>query len=199
MSNTTPIANIPVEKSIIALLSLFLLISIFFEGSINGTLVDRISDITLTKSKLAYAATDKSDISTKLGSPFMTLYLKPLEYKVVITKGVRTVLVSIAGNGTADQVDFKLNRSVIVSVPTGNHFADANGRGKMVADGQEGYSDFTFRARIYNNTTTNQSSAGMLFFRNSNGSLAFLDNSVAVFKQTDYNNRTGLISAWRWN
>ena len=80
-----------------------------------------------------------------------------------------------------------------------NQLADVNGRGKMIADGQKGYSDVTFRERVYNNTVTNQSSGGIMFFTKSNGSLAFLDNSMAVFKQTDTNNHTSLVSAWRWS
>jgi hypothetical protein len=187
------------KKLIIVVLSVSFLISIFFEGSINGIFVDGIKENTAAKSKNVYAEIVKSDTSVKLGSPFITLYLKVLEHKIVLIKGVRAVLISIAGNGTANDVEFKLNRSILLSVAKPNQLADVNGRGKMIADGQKGYSDVTFRERVYNNTVTNQSSGGIMFFTKSNGSLAFLDNSMAVFKQTDTNNHTSLVSAWRWS
>ena len=187
------------KKLIIVVLSVSFLISIFFEGSTNGIFVDGIKENTVAKSKNVYAEIVKSDTSKKLGSPFITLYLKVLEHKIVLIKGVRAVLISIAGNGTANDVEFKLNRSILLSVAKPNQLADINGRGKMVADGQKGYSDVTFRERVYNNTVTNQSSGGIMFFTKSNGSLAFLDNSMAVFKQTETNNHTSLVSAWRWS
>ena len=187
------------KKLIIVVLSVSFLISIFFEGSINGIFVDGIKENTAAKSKNVYAEIVKSDTSVKLGSPFITLYLKVLEHKIVLIKGVRAVLISIAGNGTANDVEFKLNRSILLSVAKPNQLADINGRGKMIADGQKGYSDVTFRERVYNNTVTNQSSGGIMFFTKSNGSLAFLDNSMAVFKQTETNNHTSLVSAWRWS
>ena len=199
MSKINQSGTIKPKKLITVVLSVSFLISIFFEGSINGIFVDGIKDNTAAKSKNVYAEIVKSDTSVKLGSPFITLYLKVLEHKIVLIKGVRAVLISIAGNGTANDVEFKLNRSILLSVAKPNQLADVNGRGKMIADGQKGYSDVTFRERVYNNTVTNQSSGGIMFFTKSNGSLAFLDNSMAVFKQTDTNNHTSLVSAWRWS
>ena len=199
MSKINQSGTIKPKKLIIVVLSVSFLISIFFEGSINGIFVDGIKENTAAKSKNVYAEIVKSDTSVKLGSPFITLYLKVLEHKIVLIKGVRAVLISIAGNGTANDVEFKLNRSILLSVAKPNQLADVNGRGKMIADGQKGYSDVTFRERVYNNTVTNQSSGGIMFFTKSNGSLAFLDNSMAVFKQTDTNNHTSLVSAWRWS
>ena len=147
-----------------------------------------------------YAEIVKSDTSVKLGSPFITLYLKVLEHKIVLIKGVRAVLISIAGNGTANDVEFKLNRSILLSVAKPNQLADVNGRGKMIADGQKGYSDVTFRERVYNNTVTNQKLGWYnVFHKVKRKHLAFLDNSMAVFKQTDTNNHTSLVSAWRWS
>ena len=199
MSKINQSGSIKPKKLIIVVLSVSFLISIFFEGSINGIFVGGIKENTAAKSKNVYAEIVKSDTSVKLGSSFITLYLKVLEHKIVLIKGVRAVLISIAGNGTANDVEFKLNRSILLSVAKPNQLADVNGRGKMIADGQKGFSDVTFRERVYNNTVTNQSSGGIMFFTKSNGSLAFLDNSMAVFKQTDTNNRTSLVSAWRWS
>jgi hypothetical protein len=200
MLNTTCPPLDKTSKSIIVIFSFFLIISIFFEGSLNGILVDAVKEVPNPKSKmLPDVQVHNSQNATNLGSPFMKLYLKSLKHKDVLTGGMRSTLISVAGNGTADNVDFKLNRSLLLAVPMSNHFADVEGRGRMIVDGQKGYSYLTFRERIYNNTVTNQSSSGVMFFTNSNGSLTFLDNSVAIFRQTNYINGMSLITAWRWN
>jgi hypothetical protein len=188
------------SKSIIVIFSVFLIISIFFEGSLNGILVDAVKEVPNPKSKIpSDMGISVNGNDTKLEDPFIKLSLKAIKYKNGLINGLRATLISIAGNGTADNVDFKLNRSVIISVPQPNQFSDVEGHGKMIAGAKRGFSDLTFRERIYNRTAINQTSGGVMFFTNSSGSLAFLDNSVAVFKQTDTTNNASLLSAWKWS
>jgi hypothetical protein len=200
MLNTQRPPFTKISKSITAIFSIFLIILIFFESSLNGILVDAVREVPDPKLKIP---SDKgisvNSNDTKLQDPFMKLSLKAIKYKNGLINGVRATLISVDGNGTADNVDFKLNRSVIISVPQLDQFSDVEGHGKMIAGAKKGFSDLTFRARIYNRTTFNQTSGGVMFFTNSSGSLAFLDTSVAIFKQTDTANNSSLLSAWKWS
>jgi hypothetical protein len=200
MLNTQRPSFNKISKSIIAIFSIFLIILIFFESSLNGILVDTVRAVPDPKLKIP---SDKgvsiNSNDTKLQDPFMKLSLKAIKYKNGLINGVRATLISVDGNGTADNVDFKLNRSVIISVPQLDQFSDVEGHGKMIAGAKKGFSDLIFRARIYNRTAFNQTSGGVMFFTNSSGSLAFLDTSVAIFKQTDTANNSSLLSAWKWS
>jgi len=188
------------RKPIAPLLLILFVCSVFFITLINLTFVDAIKGNPNGKSKLlSNVEFAKSNTSKELGSPFMILYLKLMKHKVESIEGVPTVLLSIAGNGTADHVDYILNRTIFLSVPKGGQYADINGYGKMIANGDKGSSDFKLRERIYNDTISNESSVGAIFFTNSKGTLQFLGNSSAVFQVIDYKNDTTVLKAWKWS
>jgi hypothetical protein len=200
MSNNRHARLIQRRTVCIVIFSVFLINSIFFEGMLNGIFVYGLKEIPHPKLKMPLdVEIPKSDNSSISQSPFLKLHMGALGHKDLFIRGKPAILITLVGNGTVQNVDFKLSRSIILSVPKSNHFAEVEGRGKMVAAGQTGYSEMTTRERIYNSTVTNQSSGGIMFFTNSNGSLTFLDNSMAVFKQTEYGDNTTLISAWRWS
>src|SRR5919106_1224031 len=142
-----------------------------------------------------------ANITLNLGNPFLIQNDTETGANVIRVEGSRIIEGTFAGSGEVNGIAYTDNGTVKVVVNSLDGTVHANGIfdiiAKAQAEGEEEKVTVTFEGigqRVSERVVTN----GVYFFStNSTGKLAFLDNTVAVFKNIQEGRESPLISmAW---
>ncbi|HJU95666.1 MAG TPA: hypothetical protein VJ643_06505 [Nitrososphaera sp.] len=142
-----------------------------------------------------------ANVTLNLGSPFLIQNDTETGANVIRVEGSRIIEGTFAGSGEVNGIGYTDNGTVKVVVNSLDGSVHANGTFDIIAKGQaEGEEEkvtVTFEGigqRVSESVVTN----GVYFFgTNSTGKLAFLDNTIAVFKNIQEGRESPLITmAW---
>jgi hypothetical protein len=142
-----------------------------------------------------------ANLTLNLGNPFLIQNDTETGANVIRVEGSRIIEGTFAGSGEVNGIGYTDNGTVKVVVNSLDGTVHANGIFDIIAKGQaegeEEKATVTFEGigqRVSERVVTN----GVYFFStNSTGKLAFLDNTIAVFKNIQEGRESPLISmAW---
>jgi hypothetical protein len=144
--------------------------------------------------------TSAANVTLDLGNPFLIQNDTETGANVIYVEGSRIIEGTFAGSGEVNGIGYTDNGTVKVVVNSLDDTVHANGIFDIIAKGQaegEEKVTVTFEGighRVSERVVTN----GVYFFStNSTGRLAFLDNTIAVFKNIQEGRESPLISmAW---
>jgi hypothetical protein len=144
--------------------------------------------------------TSAANVTLNLGNPFLIQNDTETGANVIRVEGSRIIEGTFAGSGVVNGIEYTDNGTVKVVVNNLDGTVHANGTFDIIAKGQaEGEEKVTVTfegigQRVSERVVTN----GVYFFStNSTGKLAFLDNTIAVFKNIQEGRESPLISmAW---
>jgi hypothetical protein len=144
--------------------------------------------------------TSAANVTLNLGNPFLIQNDTETGANVIRVEGSRIIEGTFAGSGEVNGIGYTDNGTVKVVVNSLDDTVHANGIFDIIAKGQaegEEKVTVTFEGighRVSERVVTN----GVYFFStNSTGKLAFLDNTIAVFKNIQEGRESPLISmAW---
>jgi hypothetical protein len=143
-----------------------------------------------------------ANLTLNLGNPFLIQNDTETGANVIRVEGSRIIEGTFAGSGEVNGIEYTDNGTVKVVVNNLDGTVHANGTFDIIAKGQaEGEEEkvrVTFEGigqRVSERVVTN----GVYFFStNSTGKLAFLDNTIAVFKNIQEGRESPLITmAWK--
>jgi hypothetical protein len=141
-----------------------------------------------------------ANVTLNLGNPFLIQNDTETGANVIRVEGSRIIEGTFAGSGEVNGIEYTDNGTVKVVVNSLDGSVHANGIFDIIAKGQaEGEEKVrvTFEGigqRVSERVVTN----GIYFFNtNSTGKLAFLDDTIAIFKNTQEGRESPLITmAW---
>jgi hypothetical protein len=175
---------------------------------LGGPAVLQAAEGEISSPSISVAAADvdmnnasAANVSLNLGNPFLIQNDTETGANVVRVEGSRIIEGTFAGSGEVNGIEYTDNGTVKVVVNSLDGSVHANGIFDIIAKGQaEGEQEkvrVTFEGigqRVSERVATN----GVYFFStNSSGKLAFLDNTIAVFKNIQEGRESPLITmAW---
>jgi hypothetical protein len=164
------------------------------EGEIPSTSVSAAgADVDMNNASAA-------NVSLNLGNPFLIQNDTESGANVIRVEGSRIIEGTFAGSGEVNGIGYTDNGTVKVVVNSLDGTVHANGIFDIIAKGQaEGEEKVTVTFEgIGQRTSERVVTNGVYFFStNSTGKLAFLDDTVAVFKNIQEGRETPLITmAW---
>jgi len=152
--------------------------------------------VNIQKAVALGAITTKSAIV--LQSPIYTEYDKPTSQKAVVVNGTHATEVTFSGHGTAKGVNFTDSGKALI-MPRGNSGV-INGKGHvsiMSSNGEK--ASTTFQEIGHFDANGIITAIGVAFFdANATGRLAYLSNTVAIYKDQIYKDGTDRLVAWEW-
>jgi hypothetical protein len=149
----------------------------------------------------ANPATPNNNIS--LGDPFYIEHGKITSQMPVVVQGkIHAYSIKFSGNGTAKGISFTQLGGRALIIPISKNIADIFGNEIINAnEDSKSNATVTFRQISHINATAQTiiGNGAMIFNSNATGKMAFLANTVAMFKQIDNGkNDTYIIRAWEW-
>jgi hypothetical protein len=138
-----------------------------------------------------------------LGDPFYIEHGKITSQKPVVGQGkIHAYSINFSGNGTVKGISFMQLGGRALIIPISKDTADVFGN-EVIKANEDGKSNatITFREISHINATaqTITGNGAMIVNSNATGKMAFLANTVAMFKQVDNGkNDTYIIRAWEW-
>jgi hypothetical protein len=149
----------------------------------------------------AKLATPNNNIS--LGDPFYIEHGKITSQMPVVVQGkIHAYSIKFSGNGTAKGISFTQLGGRALIIPISKDIADIFGNEIINAnEDSKSNATVTFRQISHINATAQTiiGNGAMIFNSNATGKMAFLANTVAMFKQIDNGkNDTYIIRAWEW-
>ena len=144
--------------------------------------------------------TSAANLTLNLGNPFLIQNDTETGANVIYEEGSRVIEGTFAGSGVVNDIEYTDNGTVKVIVNSLDGTVHANGIFDIIAKGQaEGEEKVTVTFEgIGHRDSERVVTNGVYFFStNSTGKLAFLDNTIAVFKNIQEGRESPLISmAW---
>ena len=144
--------------------------------------------------------TSAANLTLNLGKPFLIQNDTEAGANVIYEEGSRVIEGTFAGSGVVNDIEYTDNGTVKVIVNSLDGTVHANGIFDIIAKGQaEGEEKVTVTFEgIGHRDSERVVTNGVYFFStNSTGKLAFLDNTIAVFKNIQEGRESPLISmAW---
>jgi hypothetical protein len=134
-------------------------------------------------------------------TPFYIELDKPTSQKaVVVNQTIHATEVTFSGHGTVKGINFTDSGKGLI-IPRGNTgIINVKGQVSIVTDnGDRG--SFNFQETRYPPAGaygTIKATGAAFFDANATGKLAFLDNTVAIYKHQIYKNGTDRVIAWQW-
>ena len=145
--------------------------------------------------------TSAANLTLNLGNPFLIQNDTETGANVIYVEGSRLIESTFAGSGVVNGIEYTDNGTVRVVVNSLDGTVHANGIFDIIAKGQaEGEEEkvtVTFEGIGHRDSERVVTNGVYFFSTNSTGKLAFLDNTIAVFKNIQEGRESPLISmAW---
>jgi hypothetical protein len=147
--------------------------------------------------------TSPANVSLNLGNPFLIQNDTETGANVIRVEGSRIIEGTFAGSGVVNGIEYTDNGTVKVIVNSLDGTVHANGIFDIIAKGQaeeeeeEEKVTVTFEGIGHRDSERVVTNGVYFFSTNSTGKLAFLDNTIAVFKNIQEGREGPLISmAW---
>jgi hypothetical protein len=159
------------------------------------------ADTAISTSSADDVKTTTTNNNITLGNPFYIEYDKITSQRpVVIQGGLHAIGVTFSGNGTVKGMSFTQIGGRALIIPISKDTADIIGNGVITANDGNGNSTFGFREISHANAAdgTMRGSGATIFNANATGKMAFLSNTVAIFKEVQNKDGSAVIRAWEW-
>lgn len=104
--------------------------------------------------------------------------------------GIPTFMITFSANGTVKGIEFTINNGTGFGVPLSTNTLKFNGHGTMTSIENKGKSDFAFQEISKMDKEGNGKGVGPMLFESSTGNLSFLNDTVGMFKETEFKNGT---------
>lgn len=159
------------------------------------------ADTAISTSSADDVKTTTTNNNITLGNPFYIEYDKITSQRpVVIQGGLHAFGVTFSGNGTVKGISFAQIGGRALIIPISKDTADIIGNGVITANDGNGNSTFGFREISHANAAdgTMRGSGATVFNANATGKMAFLSNTVAIFKEVQNKDGGAVIRAWEW-
>jgi hypothetical protein len=144
--------------------------------------------------------TSAANLTLNLGNPFLIQNDTETGANVIYEEGSRVIEGTFAGSGVVNDIEYTDNGTVNVIVNSLDGTVHANGIFDIIAKGQaegEEKVTVTFEGTGHRDSERVVTNGVYFFSTNSTGKLAFLDNTIAVFKNIQEGRESPLISmAW---
>jgi hypothetical protein len=175
----------------------------------DATAISIINSINIQKAIAVQGATTATRIHnpTISQSPLYVELDKTTNRKAVVVNGTTTATtnateVSFSGNGSARGVNYTDSGKGLI-IPRENGVIFARGYVTMITSSNDtasaSFQEIGHPMVHANNTIIIINASGAAFFDSkATGKLAFLGNSVAIYKDIIYNNGTDKVIAWEW-
>ena len=136
--------------------------------------------------------------SITLGSPFFKQYDKSTGQKVVVVNGTHASEISFSGNGTANGINF-IDSGKALAIPKGGGVMYIQGHAIMKTNVTAEKATYTFFEIGKSSADGTLRASGAAFFgSDATGKFAFLNNTVAIYKDQIDKAGNGKVIAWRW-
>jgi hypothetical protein len=164
---------------------------------------------TTTNQITAKAATIIDNNTTTLGKPFLIEQVKPTGEKEVMLNGTQAIMITFAGKGTINDMNFTQPEGKGLVIPISKEISKFQGEGIIVLDKPAGGAGTTITTtgsisfKVYevdhaNPNGTMNGSGAVFFGSNGTGILKPFNNAVGIFKDVEGKDETSLIKVWNW-
>jgi len=144
-----------------------------------------------------HLAATTTNTAFSLQGPLYTEYDKPTIQKAVVVNGTHASSLSFSGHGTANGVNFTDSGKALI-ISRGSSIIVGKGQAAMMTSSGDKTS-LTFEEIGHLDANGTITASGASFFdANATGKLAFLGNTVAIYKDQIYKDGTDKLIAWEW-
>jgi sorbitol-specific phosphotransferase system component IIA len=116
--------------------------------------------------------------------------IKPTNQKALVVNGIPASSLSFSGHGTAKDVNYTDSGKALVTIRDNGKVINTKGQAAIMTSSGD-------KASLTFEEIGHLTASGASFFdANATGKLAFLGNTVAIYKDTIYKNGTDTVIAW---
>jgi len=134
-----------------------------------------------------------------VGNPFFIVHPKEFGQKNITVNGIPYFNFSFSGNGTVKGIGFIVSNGTGFGSQLSTNILKLNGHGTIISSENKGKSELAFQEISKTDMKGNGKGTGPILFQNSTGNLSFLNDKVAMFKETELKNGTDIVNAWEWD